>query len=156
MPSKFTHKIFILSIFLLAFPMISLSGNHEIANDQTTSDEALEEKMLLFEDNFPRNQSINIKIDESRRIKPHQNDFNLVHFAPMSNKLGERWALVTVENSSAGQRILKDERLVATFANGDQSRALDLHEELKPGENLSKTIFFGTNKFPIISIQVEP
>ncbi len=96
-----------------------------------------------------------IDFDQDDPLYPTRNDFEIVQFAAMSNELGERWALMTIKNTSAGQRFLKNKNLVATFADGSQSYAAGLDEMLKGKQQLTKTIFFGYSKFPILSVVAE-
>lgn len=73
----------------------------------------------------------------------------------LSNKRGERWAIVTLENTSSGQRLLNKESIVATFANGSQSYAWELDERLQGSEAITKSIYFGRQQFPLIKLAVE-
>ena len=133
-----------LMIFVFAFilPVISFAGEDE-------------DRSLLFDDT-PRLEKLSFDIDETDRLKPKANDFELLHFAPMSNKIGERWVLITVKNMSSGRRFLKSEHIVATFANEEQKNPKDLSESIDAGQIVSKAIFFGVNKFPIVLLEVQP
>lgn len=88
-------------------------------------------------------------------LKPIPNDFRIVEVSYLSNNIGERWAFVTFENTSSGQRLLKNEAIVATFANGIQANSINLDEKLKGNERLSKAVYFGIRQFPIVSVKVE-
>ena len=72
----------------------------------------------------------------------------------MSSEFGERWVIITVENTSSGRRFLKSENVVATFADGSQLNPDHLDEYARGGELLTKTIFFGIRKFPIVKVDV--
>ena len=74
----------------------------------------------------------------------------------MSNKIGERWVLITVKNSSSGRRLLKSEYIVATFGNAEQANPIDVNESVGSGEVFSKTILFGVNKFPVVILEIQP
>ena len=87
-------------------------------------------------------------------LKPKPNGFELREAAFMSNEIGERWAIITVENTSSGRRFLKRENIVATFADGSQVNPSHLDENARGGELLTKTIFFGVRKFPIVKVDV--
>ncbi len=87
-------------------------------------------------------------------LKPDQNDFQIVETSLLSNNLGERWTLITFKNNASGQRILKNEHVIATFADGSRRPAKNLKETLLGGELLTQTVFFGTHKFPIIKVTV--
>ena len=84
-------------------------------------------------------------IQESIRLLPKPNDFEILHFAPMSNNNGERWVLITIKNKAAGHRMLKSEHIVATFANGYQRNPTNLNESVEAGQNLTKQIYFGVD-----------
>jgi hypothetical protein len=73
----------------------------------------------------------------------------------MSNKMGERWVLISVRNTAAGNRFLKSEHIVATFADGRQANPRGVNESVEGGAQLTKTISFGVNKFPIVAIEIE-
>ena len=96
---------------------------------------------------------LNFKHDDE--LKPIPNDFRIIEAAYLSNDIGERWAFVTFENKSSGQRFLKNRAIVATFVDGVQSYAHNLNQTLKGNERLTKAVFFGIHQFPIVSVQVE-
>lgn len=88
-------------------------------------------------------------------LKPVANDFRIVKASYLSNKIGGRWAVVTFENKSSGQRLLKNEAVVATFADGFQTNAHNLNEILKGSEQRTISVFFGNQQFPIVSVKVD-
>ena len=90
----------------------------------------------------------------SQPLLPAKSDFKLTAASYMSNELGERWALITVKNLSTGQRILKNQHMVATFADGTQAYAKNLEISINGGEQLSRAVQFGVNKFPIVNIKL--
>lgn len=143
----------IILLFAYFFPLVSFAGENvgEYGKEKYVD----EDRQLLFDDT-PRFDNLYFDIDESDRLKPKANDFVLLHFAPMSNKIGERWVLITVKNTSAGHRILKSEHIVATFANEQQKNPIDLSESIDAGQIFSKAIFFGVNKFPIVMLEIQP
>lgn len=96
-----------------------------------------------------------LHFDKDDELEPDKNDFQLVSSAYMSNDLGERWAMLTIENSSSGQRLLKAKNLVARFANGDQAYAINLDEVLKGKQRLTVAVFFGQHQFPIVDIELD-
>ena len=136
----------IIFIFAFIFPLISFAGEKNVNKDN----------ILLFDENTPRQDTFSFDIEESERLKPRANDFELIHYAPMSNKKGERWVLITVKNTSTGRRFLKSEHIVATFVNEEQINPRDLNESVDGGEVFSKSIFFGVTKFPIIMLEIQP
>ena len=134
---------FVLSIVLFSFVF-------------STSLFANEDTHLFFDENTPRDVKFSFDIEESKRLRPQANDFEILHFAPMSNKIGERWILITVKNNAIGHRILKREHFVATFANGDQANPMNLSESVEAGRILTKHIYFGVKKFPIVMLENQP
>jgi len=136
----------IIFIFAFIFPLISFAVEKNVNKDN----------ILLFDENTPRQDTFSFDIEESERLKPRANDFELIHYAPMSNKKGERWVLITVKNTSTGRRFLKSEHIVATFVNEEQINPRDLNESVDGGDVFSKTIFFGVTKFPIIMLEIQP
>lgn len=140
-------------IFALIFPVISFAG--ENGGEYRKDTDGDEDRLLLF-DETPRFDNLSFDIDEADRLKPKANDFELLHFAPMSNKIGERWVLITVKNTSTGRRFLKSEHIVVTFANEGQKNPIGLSESIDGGQVFSKSIFFGVNKFPIVMLEIQP
>ena len=127
------HKIIISAFFLLSF-----------------SSNANETEVLTVDRVVPNNLELSFPND--RRIKPKSSDFELVNYVVMSNELGERWAVVTVRNSSTGGRTLENGHLMALFANGDRKSPLEFKVNFEGKETQSITVSFGENKFPILTI----
>ena len=118
------------------------------------SDEAsIGDKVLHFDQPQAPLTALNFKHDNE--LKPDSNDFHIIEASYLSNDLGERWAFVTIENQSSGQRLLKNKEIVATFVDGFQSYAHNLNITLKGNEHLTKAIYFGIHRFPIVSVVVE-
>jgi len=130
------HKIIISAFFLLSF---SSSAN---------------EREILTVDRVVPN-SLELAFPNDRGIKPKSSDFRLINFVVMSNELGERWAVVTVRNSSTGGRTLENGHLMALFADGSRKIPQEFKETFKGNETQSITVSFGENKFPILSITTE-
>jgi len=145
LPKKLVSMIF---LFVLVCPAASFADE--------SGGGGKEDHFLVFDENTPKFDELPFDIDESKRLKPKANDFELVRFAPMSNKLGERWALITVRNTSSARRSLKGEYIVATFGNGEQANPTRLNERVDAGEVFTKTVSFGVNKFPIIMLEIQP
>ena len=77
-------------------------------------------QVLQFDREYPGGTEL--RFDRGiREIQPEIGNFSLIEFRFMSNDIGERWALVSVENSSRGERVLKNRLLGATFADGRQT-----------------------------------
>ena len=71
----------IIFIFAFIFPLISFAGEKIVNKDNVNKG-----NILLFDENTPRQDTFSFDIDESERLKPKANDFELIHYAPMSNK----------------------------------------------------------------------
>lgn len=87
-----------------------------------------------------------------RNIRPSAGDFELVSYFFLSGENGERWATVTLRNTSSGQRYFRDGHLLALFANGERRPPMKLKQRFSARETLTLNIFFGFNKFPILSL----
>ena len=135
----FKQSLFWAMIFCLSPLIVSADGIEDIT--------------LHFDQ--PQGKLTHINFRQKEVIKPVPNDFELIETAFMSNNIGDRYAIVTIENTSPGQRLFRNKHIVATFANGRQSIAHSLDEILKGGERLTKTIFFGSHSFPIVRVQLK-
>ncbi len=110
---------------------------------------------LYFDD--PRaNVEGELHFKERERIEPDRSDFRIVDYTTMSNDFGERWALVTVRNSSSGDRLLKDRQIVATLASGQRVYAQNLDERVDGLEMYTQAVYFGIHKFPIVRLEMRP
>jgi hypothetical protein len=150
----FKKQALMIFLFALVCPVTLFAGEHD--GKDIKSIYVNEENSLLFDENTPKFDKFPFDIDEAKRLKPEANDFELVQYAPMSNKIGERWVLITVKNTSSGHRFLRSEHIVATFTNEEQANPIDLKESVDPGEIFSKTIFFGIKKFPVLMLEIQP
>ncbi len=124
---------------LLALLLISFKG-------YSSEDEALTiDKVVTsnFELSFPNDKN----------IKPQGSDFELINYVVMSNLIGERWAVLTLKNKSAGNRMLEKQHIMALFADGSRNYPAEIKLNFEGKETQSITVSFGENKFPILSIQ---
>ena len=112
---------------------------------------AIHRQNLHFEYQLKLNEPTHFK--RSDALVPANNDFEILEAVVMSNDLGERWAVITLQNRSTGQRLLKNENVVATFADGSQSFAKNLDAVVKGKQKLTQAVLFGYSKFPILTIQ---
>ena len=108
-------------------------------------------RSLFFDQPLPGDFDFDIKDP----LIPSENDFEIEQAAFLSNQLGERFALITLLNLSSSQRLLKNETIVVTFANGKQAFAKNLDEVFRGRERQSLAIFFGISQFPIVQITVD-
>ncbi|WP_076538038.1 hypothetical protein [Shewanella sp. UCD-KL21] len=95
-----------------------------------------------FQSSFPNDQKIFADISA----------FQILNCVLMSNDKGERWAVITVNNTANGQRTLNQKHLLALFANGDRIVPAAFTAKFDSNEILSITINFGEYKFPILEV----
>ncbi|KZZ24431.1 hypothetical protein A3754_16710 [Alcanivorax sp. HI0083] len=94
----------------------------------------------------------NADFDRDNPLEPDSSSFILLDASSLSSDSGERWALVSLRNDAGGQRILRDDYLVAEFANGDRRHASDLEGSFAAAEQQRKMVFFGYHRFPILRV----
>ncbi|MGJ3256034.1 MAG: hypothetical protein ACFE0K_06880 [Alcanivorax sp.] len=92
------------------------------------------------------------RFDRDSPLQPSASSFRIREANTLSSDSGERWALITVENSDGGKRILQDNYLVAEFANGERRHPSGLEGSFAAGEQQRKMVFFGYHRFPILRI----
>lgn len=136
-----------LSVMIL---FINLFASGAMADEYSN---AYTDTILHFDQPHSLIEPLYFKHDD--KLKPVANDFRIVRASYMSNRIGERWAIITFENKSSGQRLLKNEAVVATFADGYQTNAHNLNEIVKGNEQRTISVFFGKQQFPIVAVQVE-
>lgn len=134
---------------LLHWLAVSITGLMLVTTPGYAED-GLAEHTLQFDPAQPQLDSLDFQ--QTKPLTPAKSDFKLISSSFMSNELGERWALVTVQNLSNGQRIIKNQHMVATFADGSQAYAKNLEAAIAGNAQLSRAVQFGVNKFPIVSI----
>lgn len=96
--------------------------------------------------------NLELAFPNDKNIKPKASDFELINYVVMSNDLGERWAVITLSNTSSGRRILEHDHLMALFADGKRKSPPAFNVSFEGQETQSITVSFGENKFPILSI----
>ncbi|WP_290518142.1 hypothetical protein [Alcanivorax sp.] len=94
----------------------------------------------------------NANFDRDNPLEPDSSSFVLLDASSLSSDSGERWALVALRNDAGGQRILRDDYLVAEFANGDRRHASNLEGSFAAAEQQRKMVFFGYHRFPILRV----
>ena len=94
----------------------------------------------------------NADSDRDNPLEPDSSSFILLDASSLSSDSGERWALVSLRNDAGGQRILRDDYLVAEFANGDRRHASNLEGSFAAAEQQRKMVFFGYHRFPILRV----
>jgi len=134
--------------FLLAtLPLLLMMNHYMVKADNIPIDEHI----LHFDDVQKDFQELYFPDED--KIKPATSVFQIVEKYYMSNGLGERWAVMTIKNTTAGKRLLKNDNVIATYANGDQSYAQNLDETLGGNAIVTKAVLFGIHKFPILHIE---
>lgn len=116
----------------------------------TYADPLFPGEVLTIDEPVP--ESVNLEFSGSDDLLPKLGEFQIVSSILMSNKNGERWATVTIKNTSSGQRLLDQEHIVAIFANGERRNPATLEQKFSSQEEVSTVINFGKSKFPIIRI----
>ncbi len=94
----------------------------------------------------------NADFDRDNPLEPDSSSFILLDASSLSSDSGERWALVSLRNDAGGQRILRDDYLVAEFANGDRRHASNLEGSFAAAEQQRKMVFFGYHRFSILRV----
>lgn len=116
----------------------------------TCSVAADEGEVLTIDRVVPSNVEFSFSYDKD--ISPKPSDFALVNYVVMSNERGERWAVLTLTNTSSGQRMLEQDHILATFADGSKQAPTEVKLNFNGKETQSITVSFGQSKFPILSI----
>ena len=101
-------------------------------------------------------KNTSLHCENKARIKPAKNDFELVDYSFMSSEAGERFALVTLKNPSAGVRILNHEHIVVTFGDCSFTHPQPLEEKFSGGEVRSLTMNLGFKRFPALQLNLQP
>ncbi len=107
-------------------------------------------QVLRFEASPFRDAELNCDFDDN--ITPRPGDFVLNDYAIMSSDYGNRYGIVSIKNTSSGQRILNETYIVAIF--GDCVRRLPalFSKTFSGNEQITITIPFGFNRFPILKL----
>ena len=113
---------------------------------------ASESEVLTIDKVVSKNFELAFPNDDN--AKPKSSDFELVNYVAMSNLIGERWAVLTLTNTSSGNRTLEQQQIMALFADGSKGYPSALKLNFSGQETQSITVSFGENKFPILSVQV--
>lgn len=87
-----------------------------------------------------------------KELFPQESDFEVINYLLMSSESGERQALVTLKNLSAGSRIFKNEQILALFADGRRRTPLTTTQSFEGHETLSVILSFGVSRFPILEV----
>lgn len=119
----------------------------------TETVQAADSAVLRFETSPFRNSELVCDFDDN--VTPEKNDFNLIEYALMSSDFGDRFAILTIQNTSSGQRILNEKHVVAVFGNCERRYPLSFTKKFAGSEKVTITIPFGFWRFPILKVQME-
>ena len=131
---------FILLVFLFSISSV-MAKDLPVTFDALTLDE-------------PIANGIDLEFVDDDEIEPKVSDFKIVSSLQMSNRVGERWVTITLENTSSQQRLLDKEHIVAVFANGKRRNPVGLEHKFSGKEKVTKIINFGISKFPVLKVYV--
>ena len=124
----------------LATSLVFLSlSSYAIDNDVLTVDRSVSKNIQL---SFPNEQN----------IKPKESDFEVLNYVLMSSETGERWSVITIENTASGNRSLEHSHIMGLFADGSRFVPQENKLQFEGGEVQSITVSFGEYKFPILAI----
>ncbi|CAM2893186.1 hypothetical protein [Pseudoalteromonas distincta] len=96
--------------------------------------------------------SIHLSFPNDNNIMPKKSDFTILNYVLMSNNEGERWAVITLNNLSSGNRELNQDHILALFADGSRLTPIEFKLGFKGSETQSVTVTFAEHKFPILSV----
>ncbi|MES9862281.1 MAG: hypothetical protein ABW157_09930 [Candidatus Thiodiazotropha sp. LLP2] len=116
------------------------------------ADEIPENEVLTIDEPIPG--SMEIEFTDADDLQPKFGDFLISNSLLMSNQLGERWAVLTIQNRSSSQRLLDREHIVALFANGEKRYPKYAEYTFYGKEHKTMTINFGESKFPIVKVEM--
>ena len=100
-------------------------------------------------------EELNLAFPNDKNIYANSSDFKISNYVMMSNDKGERWAVLTLSNTSRGSRTLESSHLLATFADGERRSPQEFKLNFQGGETQSITVTFGEYQFPILAINTE-
>lgn len=109
-----------------------------------------QEDALTVEQRVPQNVALAFPNDQ--QLAPQISDFEVVNFVPMSNEVGERWAVVTLKNQASGRRTFNQTQIMALVGDGDRIHPNAISQVFEAKETLSIVVNFGVNKFPLLSV----
>jgi len=105
---------------------------------------------LRFESSPFKDKPVFCEDDEA--VYPDKSDFSILEYVLMSSDSGERFALITLVNKSAGQRIFTQDHVVAILGNCKTVRPMPIEKRFASAETLTLRVAFGIHKFPILKI----
>lgn len=107
-------------------------------------------RALTFEPTPYQNSELFCENDND--ILPEKNDFELVHYSIMSSEEGERYAFITLHNTSSGQRLFNQNQLLAVLGDCSRKHPFDIEKKFVGDETISLQVKFGFSRFPILKL----
>ncbi len=126
---------------------IILFASFLLVNNQSF---AAEDEILSVDRSITRNLQLSFPNDDN--IYPSKSDFEIINYVLMSSESGERWATITLKNSSSGNRSLEQQHIMALFANGERKSPKSFPLSFKGNEVQTFTVSFGESKFPVLAV----
>ncbi len=100
-------------------------------------------------------KEVPVYCEDKNVIEPRQSDFEILEYALMSSKQGHRYALITIKNTSSGQRSINNQHMIAILANCKRSYPLNLEHKFDGNEIVTMEVNFGIKRFPILKVTAE-
>ncbi|WP_223669236.1 hypothetical protein [Kangiella shandongensis] len=124
-------------IMAMAVTGAAYAGSYD--RDALTVDKTVEQDL---EFQFPNDDS----------IQPEISDFAVLNYVTMSNEYGERKVVITLQNTSTGNRIFTNDQVMALYANGSRRVAHEERISFKGKETQTLTLSFAASKYPILKV----
>lgn len=116
------------------------------------ADRYSQNEILTIDGSIP--ETVNLEFSDEDNLVPKIGEFKVLSSILMSSPSGERWATVTIKNTSPHQRLLDREHIIAVFANGERRNPIHAGHKFSSKEETTMIINFGLSKFPILKINV--
>lgn len=108
------------------------------------------DKTLTFEPTPYQNTKLHCENDND--IFPANNDFDLLNYSIMSSEEGERFAFITLHNTSSGQRIFTQDQLIAILGDCSRKQPLAIEKKFAGDEIISLQVNLGLSRFPVLKL----
>lgn len=97
-------------------------------------------------------QDIDFQFPNDDNLRPESSDFKVLNYVTMSNEYGERKVVITLQNTSTGNRIFTSDQVMALYANGSRRIAHEERISFKGKEVQTLTLSFQISKYPILQV----
>lgn len=102
----------------------------------------------------PTPDTVNLEFSDENMLLPKLSEFEVLSYILMSNVSGERWATVTIKNTSPHQRMLDNGHIITIFADGEKRNPMRVSYKFSGKEEVTIVMNFGISKFPILRVEV--